>query len=66
MDRDGERLNLHSELTDGKKTGGDKREDHRSIFQCHAIRDEVRDPRRETVVTTQSSVVGRRSGEFYT
>ena len=65
MNSDRKGLDLLSELAGRKRTGGLKRKNHRSVLQSHAIRDEVRDPRREAIVTTQSSVVGRCSGEFY-
>jgi len=64
MNSDGKGFDLHSELASGEHTGG-RRENHRSFLQSHTIGDEVRDPRREAIVTTQSSIVGRCSGKFY-
>ena len=66
MNRDRKGFNLHSGLAGGKATEGNRRENHRSVFQSHAVRDAVRNTRGEAIVTTQSSVMRRRGGEFCT
>jgi hypothetical protein len=66
VDRDGEGFDLHSESAGGKQTRGigGRTIAASSRVMLSGMRYET--PRRETVVATQGSVVGRRSGEFYT
>jgi len=66
MNRDGKGFDLHPGLVSGKVTEGNRRENHRSVFQSHAIGDAVRNSRGEAIVTAQSSVMRRRGGEFCT